>query len=159
MPRRLTASAITTVVSLALLAGCGGSSSSSSANFKPGYQSAMKALATTETQIGKTIEGASGKSDAQLEATFKTLATDWRNGTAQLDKLTAPSSVSSQFTSLKGAAGRITGDLSGIASAAASHSESAAKSAAEHLVIDLASGKTADTKIRSTLGLPAASSS
>jgi hypothetical protein len=160
MPRRLTAALNTTIATgatLVLLAGCGGSSSSSSSNFKPGYTSAMKGLGTTASQIGTTIEGAANQSDSQLETTFKSLATHWQSGAAQLDKLTAPSSVSSEFASLKGAASRVETDLNGIASAASSHSESAAKTAAEHLVIDLAAGKTADTKIRSTLGLPAAS--
>jgi hypothetical protein len=159
MPRRLTAAVNTTVATgamLVLLAGCGGSSSSSSANFKPAYTSAMKALGTTASQVGTTIEGAASQSDSQLEATFKSLATHWQTGTAQLDKLTAPSSVSSEFASLKGAASRVETDLNSIASAASSHSQTAAKTAAEHLVIDLAAGKTADTKIRSTLGLPAA---
>lgn len=162
MPRRLTAAVNTTIATgamLVLLAGCGGSSSSSSANFKPGYTSAMGALGTTASQIGTTIEGAAGQSDSQLETTFKSLATHWQTGTGRLDKLTAPSSVSTQFANLKGAASRVETDLNGIASAASSHSQTAAKTAAEHLVIDLAAGKTADTKIRSTLGLPASSSS
>ncbi len=159
MPRRLTAAVNTTVAAgaaLVLLAGCGGSSSSSSANFKPDYTSAMNTLGTTASQIGTTIEGAASQSDSQLEATFKSLAAHWQTGTGQLDKLTAPSSVSSEFASLKGAASRVETDLTSIASAASSHSQTAAKTAAEHLVIDLAAGKTADTKIRSTLGLPAA---
>jgi hypothetical protein len=159
MPRRLTAAVNTTIATgaaLVLLAGCGGSSSSSSSNFKPGYTSAMKALGTTASQIGTTIEGAASQSDSQLEGTFKSLATHWQTGTGQLDKLTAPSSVSTEFASLKGAASRVETDLNAIASAASSHSQTAAKTAAEHLVIDLAAGKTADTKIRSTLGLPAA---
>ena len=159
MPRRLTAALTTTIATgavLVLIAGCGGSSSSSSANFKPGYTSAMKALGTTASQIGTTIEGAANQTDSQLETTFKSLATRWQTGATQLDKLTAPSSVSSEFASLKGAASRVETDLNGIASAASSHSQSAAKTAAEHLVVDLAAGKTADSKIRSTLGLPAA---
>ncbi len=163
MPRRLTAAVNTTIAAgaaLVLLAGCGGSSSSSSAssaNFKPGYTSAMKALGTTASQIGTTIQGAAHQSDSQLESSFKSLATDWQTGTAQLDKLTAPSSVSTAFAGLKGAASRVETDLNAIASAASSHSQTAAKTAAEHLVIDLAAGKAADTKIRSTLGLPAES--
>jgi len=162
MPRRLTAALNTTVATgavLVLLAGCGGSSSSSSANFKPGYQSAMHALGLTASQIGTTIEGAAAQSDSQLQVTFKSLASHWQTGTVQLDKLTAPSSVSSQFASLKSAASRVEGDLGAIASAASSNNQASAKTAAEHLVIDLAAGKTADQAIRSKLGLPASSSS
>ena len=102
-------------------------------------------------------DSSSNQTDSELEGTFKSLATHWQTGTAQLDKLTAPSSVSTTFSNLKGAASRVETDLNAIASAASSHSQSAAKTAAEHLVIDLAAGKTADTKIRSTLGLPAES--
>jgi cytochrome c556 len=149
---------IATGAVLVLLAGCGGSSSSSSANFKPGYTSAMKALGTTASQIGTTIEGAANQTDSALESTFKSLASHWQTGTGQLDKLTAPSSVSSEFASLKGAASRVETDLNAIASAASSHSQTAAKTAAEHLVIDLAAGKTADQKIRTTLKLPAETS-
>jgi hypothetical protein len=156
MPRRLTATAATTAASLVLLAGCGGSSSSSSANFKTGYQSAMSALSVTAGEVGTTVEGAAKQSDAQLQSAFKSLAGHWQTGTAQLDKLTAPSSVSSEFSSLKGAASRVETDLSAIASAASSHSGTSAKTAAQHLVTDLAAGKSADTKIRSALKLPTA---
>jgi hypothetical protein len=156
MPRRLTATAATTAASLVLLAGCGGSSSSSSANFKTGYQSAMSGLSTTAAQVGTTVEGAAKASDAQLQSAFKALASHWQTGAAQLDKLTAPSSVATQFSSLKGAASRVEADLNAIASAASTHNSNSAKTAAQHLVIDLAAGKTADTKIRSALKLPAA---
>jgi hypothetical protein len=157
MPRRLTATAATIAASLVLLAGCGGSSSSSSANFKTGYVSAMKGLGTTASQIGTTVEGAQKQTDAQLQSAFKSLAGHWQTGTAQLDKLTAPSSVSTPFGSLKGAASRVETDLNAIASAASTHNGSSAKTAAQHLVIDLAAGKTADQKIRTALKLPAAS--
>jgi hypothetical protein len=156
MPRRLTATAATTAASLVLLAGCGGSSSSSSANFKTGYQSAMKGLSTTAAQVGTTVEGAAKASDAELQSAFKALASRWQTGTAQLDKLTAPSSVSTEFSSLKSAASRVEGDLNAITSAASTHNGTSAKTAAQHLVIDLSAGKTADTKIRSALKLPAA---
>jgi hypothetical protein len=159
MPRRLTAAA-TAAVSLALLAGCGGSSSSSSsssANFKSGYKSAMSQLAATSTAIGTAIEGASSQSDSELASAFKSLATRWGSGTAQLDKLTAPASVASTFSVLKGAAARVGSDLVEISSAASTHDGSQAKTATEHLVSDVAAGRTADKTIRAKLGLPAPS--
>jgi hypothetical protein len=159
MPRRLTAAA-TAAVLLALLAGCGGSSSSSSsssANFKPGYKSAMSQLAATSTAIGTAIEGASSQSDSELASAFKSLATRWESETAQLDKLTAPASVASTFSVLKGAAGRVGSDLIAISSAASSHDGTQAKTATEHLVTDVAAGRTADQTIRAKLGLPASS--
>jgi hypothetical protein len=156
MPRPLTATAVTAAASLVLLAGCGGSSSSSSANFKPGYESAMKALSQPAAQIGTTVEGARNESDAQLEAKFKALAGQWKTASGQLDKLTAPSSVSTQFSALKSAASRVEGDLNAIASAASTHNGSSAKTAAQHLVADLTAGKSTDVTIRKKLGLPAA---
>ncbi|HTX46529.1 MAG TPA: hypothetical protein VMD48_09635 [Solirubrobacteraceae bacterium] len=158
MPRRLTAAA-TAAVSLALLAGCGGSSSSSSssANFKPGYKSAMSQLAATSTAIGTAVEGASNQTDAELASSFKSLATRWESETAQLDKLTAPASVASTFSVLKGAAARVGSDLAEISSAASTHDGSQAKTATEHLVSDVAAGRTADRTIRAKLGLPAPS--
>jgi hypothetical protein len=156
MPRRLIAGAIT-AAALVVLAGCGGSSShsSSSANFKPGFEAVVTQLRASSTAMGSAIQSAANETDAQLSTSFKALATRWETESAELDKLTPPSSVASAFSSLKGAASRVGGDLDSIASAATSHSETAAKTATQKLVTDVEAIKTANQTIKTTLKLPA----
>jgi hypothetical protein len=157
MSRRLIAGATTAAAILVLLAGCGGSSSSgsSSANFKPGYDAAVTQLRSTSTAMGTAIEAAGSETNAQFSTAFKALATRWQTEAAALDKLTAPSSVSSAFSALKTAATKVGNDLSSLATAASGKSQSDVKTAAQQLVTDVEAIKTANQTIKTKLKLPA----
>ena len=78
------------LVAALALAGCGGSSSSSttkSSDFKTGLSSAVNKLEDTSTAIGKAIENASSQTDAQIATTFNKLAQQWQSDVSQLETL------------------------------------------------------------------------
>ncbi len=145
------------LVMLALLvAGCGGSSSSSSADqtatFKTGYESAANQLKQSSQAIGAAIQQAPKQTDAQIHAAFQNLASRWQNALSQLQTLKPPANLAVTFNTVTGAAGRVEADLNAIVAAAATHSSSAAEQASASLVTDIQSAKAASTTITSKLG-------
>jgi hypothetical protein len=144
------------LVTLAL-AGCGGSSSSSSsldqtASFKTSFDSAAGQLKQGSHAIGVAIQQASSRTDAQLAATFHQLASRWQHALSQLQTLTPPSNLAVTFNTLTGAATRVEADLNAIVAAAETHSSSAAEQASATLVTDILAAKSASTTITDKLG-------
>jgi hypothetical protein len=137
------------------LASCGGSSSSSdqTAKFKAAYKTVTGQLRTTSQAVGAEIQKASSQTDAQIYSAFRGFASSWQMELSQLETLKPPASVAATFNSLTAAASRAVADLNAIAAAAATHSKTAAEQAAASLVSDVQSAKTANTAIRSKLGI------
>lgn len=144
------------LVTLALLTGCGGSSSSSTsnqtANFKASYEAVANQLKQSSQAIGAAIQQAPKQTDAQIAATFHTLATRWQNQLSQLQTLRPPSNLAASFNTVTGAASRVEADLTAIVAAAATHSGAAAQQASASLVTDILSAKAASTVITNKLG-------
>jgi hypothetical protein len=90
------------LVTLALLTGCGGSSSSSTsdqtANFKASYEAVANQLKQSSQAIGMAIQQAPKQTDAQIGATFHNLATRWQNQLSHLQTLKPPSNLAASFT-------------------------------------------------------------
>jgi hypothetical protein len=143
------------LATIALLAGCGGSSSSSTsdqtANFKTSYESAANQLKQTSQAIGRAIQQAPSRTDAQIASTFRDLASRWQNQLSQVQTLKPPANLAATFNTLTGAAGRVEADLNAIVAAASTHSGSAAKQAGASLVTDIVSAKAAGTAITDKL--------
>jgi hypothetical protein len=144
------------LVTLALLTGCGGSSSSSTsnqtANFKASYEAVANQLKQTSQAIGTAIQQAPKQTDAQIAATFHGLATRWQNQLSQLQTLKPPSNLATSFNTVTGAASRAEADLTAIVAAAATHNGAAAQQAGASLVTDILSAKAASTVITNKLG-------
>jgi hypothetical protein len=143
-------------VATLVLAGCGGSSSSSSdqtAKFKTSYGSVATQLRQVSQSIGMAVQGASSQTDAQIGATFHDLATRWQNQLSQLETLKPPSNLAATFNTLTSAASRAEADLNAIVAAAETHSKSAAEQASASLVTDILSAKSASTTITQKLGI------
>jgi hypothetical protein len=139
---------------IAVLGGCGGSSASDqTAKFKQGYASVSGELRQTSVAIGKAIQQAGSRTDAQIAATFHQLATRWQNALSQLETLKPPADLATAFHTVSDGASRAETDLNAIVSAAATHSKSAATQAAGNLVSDITTAKSASTKITQKLGI------
>jgi CRISPR/Cas system-associated protein Csm6 len=142
------------LAALALLSGCGGSSSSDqTAKFKTDFGSVVNHLRDTSRSIGTAIQQASSQTDAQIGTTFQGLASQWHSHLSGLATLKPPSNVSTEFNTLTGAAGRAETDLTAIAAAAGSHSNTAATKATTSLITDIMSAKSASTTITQRLGI------
>lgn len=143
------------LVTLVLLAGCGGSSSSSSdqtAQFKTSHESLANQLKQSSQAIGTAIQQAPSQTDAQLAATFRSLASRWQAQLSQLKTLKPPSNLTATFNTLTGAASRAEADLNAIAAAAGTHNAAAPKQASTSLVTDILSAKAVSTAITNKLG-------
>ncbi len=143
------------LVTLTLLAGCGGSSSSSTsqtATFKTGYESVANQFKQNSQAIGAAIQQASKQTDAQIHTAFQTLASRWQAALSQLQTLKPPANLAVTYNTMTGAAARAEADLNAIVAAAATHSSSAAEQASASLVNDIQSAKTASTAITNKLG-------
>ena len=77
----------------------------------------------------------------------------WQTVLSKLETLTPPSSVATEFNTLKDAASRVEADLNAVVSAAATHDASAAAQASHSLVQDMASAKAAAQSMYSKLGI------
>jgi hypothetical protein len=163
--RRVTA-VIWLAVGLATLGGCGGGSSSSThsttqssthtsdtSTFASGYQAATIQLQQTSAAIGAAIQSASSKSNAQLSEEFRDLAGRWQTAQSNLETLTPPAGLASQFNTLKDAVARVEADLNAIVAAVVTNNKAAAEQASASLVTDVEAARTADAPIRQQLGL------
>ena len=137
-----------------LLSGCGGSSSSDpTAKFKASISPVVNQFRDISQGIGGAIQQAPSQTDAQIAATFHTLAGRWQNELSQLQTLKPPPNLAAPFNTLTGAASRAEADLTAIVAAAETHSGAAAKQASATLVTDILSAKSASTTITNQLGI------
>jgi hypothetical protein len=141
-----------------LLAGCGGSSSSSSktvstAAFKPSFQPIIDQFKGISHSIGTELQQASGETNAQLATAFHQLANQWQSRLSQLETLTPPANLATTFNTLTGAATRAEADLNSIASAAQTGSKSRATQAVTNLLTDVTAAKAASTTLTQKLGI------
>jgi hypothetical protein len=142
------------VATLALLSGCGGSSSSDqTAKFKTGYSSARNELKKTSDAIGTAITKSPSQTDAQIGTTFRALATQWQSELSTLQTLKPPSNLAADLNTVTGAVTRVEADLTAIVAAAATHSESAAEQAGASIVTDITAAESADTTLKNKLGI------
>jgi hypothetical protein len=136
------------------IAGCGGSSSSSStASFKQDYQPVVNGFKQTSAGIGAAIQAAVHQTDAQVGTAFQSLAGQWQTQLSKLKTLKPPSEVSTPYATLSAAAARVEADLNAVVTSAQAHSKTAAEQAGASLVKDILAAKSAATTIDQKLGI------
>lgn len=141
------------IAAVLLLAACGSSSSSTTTDFKTTFTSATSQLQQTSRAIGNEIRQAPSQTDNQIASQFHSLAVQWQGPNRQLQALTPPSNVGSDFKTLTGATQRVENDLNAISTAAQNHDASAARQSAMSLVVDDAAAKAASQSIDGKLGI------
>ena len=151
MRHRRAVSGVCIVAVVGALAGCGGSDDT--AKFKSGYNALRGPLNQTGQAIAAEITQASKQTDAQISASFRSLAVRFQSQLSQLKALKPPSSVASQWKNVTAAASRLDSDLNAIASAAGAHSSSATQQAAARLAADASALTQAINPIKQKLGL------
>lgn len=141
------------VATLALLSGCGGSSSSSNqmATFKKGYEAMSARLTTAGETVGGTLKQARSKSDAQLNAAFRSLASRWQTELSEVETLQPPSSLKADFNTVTSAGSRVESDLTALVDASATRNESAGAQAYVSLLTDFQTIRTADAALKHAL--------
>ena len=96
------------LLSAVAAAGCGGGGDadkpSTEAAFKQGYSAQRAALNRVSDQIGTAITTADGKSDAEVEASLRTVQGRYHAQLAQLDALKPPDALKPDFTKVTTAA-------------------------------------------------------
>ena len=151
MRHRRAVSGVCVVAVVGALAGCGGSDDT--ATFKSGYNAVRAPLNQTGQAIAAEISQASKQTDAQVSASFRSLALRFQSQLAQLKALKPPSSVANQWKDVTAAATRLDSDLSAIGAAAGAHNSSATQQAAARLAADASALTQAINPIKQKLGL------
>jgi cytochrome c556 len=143
--------ALSAVAVVAVLSGCGGSDTT--AQFKSGYNSVRIELNQTGRAIAQEISQTPRQNDAQVSASFRSLAQRFSTQVAKLTALKPPSSVAAEWHNVTDAAIKLDSDLSKIASDMAAHDTSAAQQAATSLAANAKALQQAITPIKQKLGL------
>jgi molecular chaperone GrpE (heat shock protein) len=148
---------------LALLSGCGSSSSGSSssspsagsssstqasqssAQFKAAITPVLNSFKRASQATGAALQQARSQTDAQLASTFQQLATKWKSALAKLETLQPPPRFAAAYSRLKSQVSGVAADLAAISTAAQNHNASAAKTATIKLIKDILSAKTTST--------------
>ena len=137
------------LVALAI-AGCGSSAPSLTA-FKSGFNTDRAQFRKLGEDLQATVGGAQRKTNAQLAAELKPLATRAREQGARLAELKPPASYKANLEKLANGFDAIAVDLKRIANAATSNDAQAASSATRALVADATRVKAADLAIAGAL--------
>jgi hypothetical protein len=144
-------SAVCVVAVVAVLSSCGGSDTTTT--FKSGYNAVRGPLNETGQAIANEISQAPKQTDAQVSASFNSLAQRFSAQLAKLKALKPPSSVAAEWGNVTDAASKLDSDLSAIASGAAAHNSSATQKAAASLAANASALQQAITPVRQKLGL------
>jgi hypothetical protein len=144
-------SGVCVVAVVAALSGCGGSDDT--AKFKSGYNAVRGPLNQTGQAIAREISQASKQTDAQVSASFRSLAQRFSTQVAKLTALKPPSSVAAEWNKVTDAATKLDFDLSAISSGAAAHNTSATQKAAASLAADASALTQAINPVKQKLGL------
>ena len=142
---------LSVVAVVAVLSGCGGSDTT--AQFKAGYNSVRAELNQTGQAIAQEISQASKQTDAQVSASFRSLAQRFSTQVARLTALKPPSSVAAEWNNVTDAAEKLDSDLSKIASDIGAHDTSGAQQAVASLAANAKALQKAITPIKQKLGL------
>lgn len=138
---------------LALLAGCGGSSSSDqTATFKSSFLPVVNGMSDSSHTIGLALQQAPSQTNAQIGAAFHGLAGRWQSQLSRLQALKPPSKFTADFTTLTSAATHVESDLNTVVSAAAANDKNAGRQAFAGVVQDILAAKSASTSITDKLG-------
>jgi hypothetical protein len=152
MQQRRAVSGVSVVAVVAVLAGCGGGSDTTS-QFKSGYNAVRGQLNQTGQAIATEIQQAPKQTDAQVAAQFHSLATQFSSQLGKLKALKPPASVSSDWNNVTNSATKLAADLNAIASAATTHNTAAAQQAGAALAADAQALTQALTPVKQKLGL------
>jgi hypothetical protein len=135
------------------VAGCGSSSSDTTAKFKSGYDAVRGPLNQTGEQIAQELTKAPKQADSQVESAFQGLAQRWGSQVTQLGKLSPPSDLQSEWNKVVQAGTKVEADLLAVATAAKTHNTSLAQSAGKGLGRNAEALTAAVAPIKAKLGL------
>jgi hypothetical protein len=123
-------------------------------NFRSGYIGLRDPLNQTGQAIANEIQQAPQQTDAQVAASFSSLASRFQAQVGQLESLQPPANLQGDWNSVIAAAQRLVSDLKAIAVAATTHNTSAAQEAGASLAADAQELTSALQPIKAALGLP-----
>lgn len=144
--------ALATGLAAVAIAACGSSAPSTSA-FKTGFEADRSQFRQLGLALESAIGGARTKTDAELAAELRPLATRARAQATQLAHLKPPGRYKANVAKLVAGFNAISRDLKQIATAASANDAQAASSATRALVADATSVKAADLAITGALGV------
>jgi hypothetical protein len=121
--------------------------------FKIAYAAEKVKFSQLGSDLGKAVEGAGSKSNAQLATEFHALSVRAAQQAARLANLRPPAKYANDLAQLTTSFAAVASDLTAIATAATNGAPTAAKSATEQLVRDAAKVKAHDTALTTALGL------
>lgn len=142
-----------------LLAGCGGSSSTTTSTsnptqqFKAAYEKVRGPVNQTGAALGAELQRAPSQTDAQLAAAFRQLSSRFEGQISQLETLKPPPSLAADWNSVVDSAKRVESDMTAVIAAAVTHSRSAGEQAGASLVTDAGELKSAAATVKQKLGL------
>lgn len=153
----------TGLLAAALLAGCGGSSSSSSttaaapdtsapAAFRQKLDPILVQFETDAKEIARQVQATSAETLGPAAAKFGALRGAWGTASSELEELTAPAAVESEYAAAASTAISVGTDLDAVSTAAQEGRVTEARGAASKLINDLAATKTASQKLERALG-------
>lgn len=114
--------------------GCGGGDDSK--GFREDYNAVVRQYSTLPVEIGTAVQGASTKTDKQLESEFAGLADRLSGQVTKLRKLDPPGDAEGEYKIFVNGLAKVDTDLRGISTGAKAHSSKKTTAAAEALVRD-----------------------
>jgi hypothetical protein len=151
------------IIGALALAGCGGSSSSgttstssepSTSAFTSAFKVQKAKLKALGEAVGAGVTGAAHKTDAELTAEFKILASRATELSGALGQLEAPAKFRGDLATLQSSLTQVAGTLHSIEAAAAAHDAGAAKAGGEAIVAEAEQVKSDDNALSSKLSIP-----
>lgn len=137
----------------AVLAGCGGSSGPSLSAFKSGYAALPASHAQFGAALGKAVETAPQKTNAQLATEFQQLSNRASREAARLRRLDPPARYRAQLNRVITGFGTVRTDLHAISVAAATGDVTGARNTTIRLFKDADHTRTLDRALTAELGL------
>jgi hypothetical protein len=136
--------------------GCGGGKSEPSTSaFKASFATEKAQLKSLGEAIGGAVTGAGSKTNNELVAEFKALASRATALSGAFGQLEAPAKYKSDLGALQSSITQVAGTLHSIEAAAAANDGNAAKAGGETIVAEAQQVKSDDNALSAKLGLPA----
>jgi outer membrane murein-binding lipoprotein Lpp len=126
---------IPALLTVALLAGCGGGSDDE-ATFKKDFKAVNDQLLELGQTVGRALQSAPGTTDQQLAGEFSGFAGQLDDVKRDLDALKPPDDLKPQVETLSTAVAALSKDLNDIAHAATVHDTAKAREATKALLVD-----------------------
>jgi len=147
------------VVAIAIgIAGCGGGGDDETDSFSDAYKPVNADLLAFSTDLSRTAQGASGKSDAQLAREYDGLATDLEAINRRVENLDPPQDLKDELDAMTRDLDSTVGAIEDIAAAARRNDARAAREATRALLVASAKVNQNQNKLADATGAERGSS-